>query len=140
MIFSPELAEKVVAGEKTVTRRVVKLVPNLQADGWDGGRDGMVPMPCRYQEGRTYAVQPGRGKKAIGRIRILSVRGPEPVKFAFGGHWAMEGFELEREGFKDRYEFARYWESLYGPEDGETLVWRIEFELDRQSPTPPPER
>ena len=58
MIFKPELAEKVLAGEKTETRRVVK--------------DGEVE--CRYVPGRDYAVQPGRGKRAIGRIYITDVR------------------------------------------------------------------
>ena len=32
------------------------------------------PFYPKWQVGRTYAVQPGRGKKAVGRIRITEIR------------------------------------------------------------------
>ncbi len=55
MIFKPELVEKILAGEKTETRRKAKP---------DGAQ--------RYVPGRTYAVQPGRTKKGVARIKVLS--------------------------------------------------------------------
>lgn len=50
MIFTPENADKVMKGRKTQTRRV---------------KSG------NYVVGKDYAVCPGRGKKSIGRIKIL---------------------------------------------------------------------
>ncbi len=57
MIFTAQHARAVLDNRKTQTRRLVKA----------GKR-------CRYSEGHDYAVQPGRGKPAIGRIKILDVR------------------------------------------------------------------
>lgn len=126
MIFSPELADLVRAGRKTVTRRPVKLVPNLQPDGWDGQRDGMAAVPCRYQPGKTYAVQPGRGEKGICRILVKSVE-----QQILSGLWTRPDRrqEAQREGFTDTCEFRNYWKRLYGEINGGMLVWRIEFEL-----------
>lgn len=45
VIFRPELARKIIRGEKTMTRRPIK--PG--------------ETTCRYRPGRDYAVQPGRG-------------------------------------------------------------------------------
>ena len=63
----------VMAGRKTQTWRQIKLA------------DECGPLGCPYPNwvyrndrllwavGRTYALQPGRGKKAIGRIRITKI-------------------------------------------------------------------
>ena len=105
MIFSPELLPKVLDGTKTVTRRRVPL---------DGG-------DSPYRPGRTYAVQPGRGQRAVARIRILSVR-----REAFSDITAEEA---RREGFKDASAMRMWWTQRYGPEGYGAPVWRIEFEL-----------
>jgi hypothetical protein len=57
MNFRPELAEKVMAGEKTVTRRLVS--DNPRSPWYVGG--------CSLNVGQDYAVCPGRGKDAIRR-------------------------------------------------------------------------
>jgi hypothetical protein len=62
--FQPELAAKVMAGEKTVTRRLVS----------DNPRSPWWRERCSLKVNHTYAVCPGRGKHAIGRVRIVSVR------------------------------------------------------------------
>ena len=72
MIFKDELCDKVLDGSKTQTRRLVK----------DGDYLMWWPMPCvfnrndrlRFREAQTYAVQPGRGKHAVGRIGIAKIR------------------------------------------------------------------
>lgn len=74
MLFKPELATKVLAGEKTQTRRVKNLGEHL-GDIWGGGKavfrsDGRV----KWLVGRTYVVQTGRGKPGIGRLRLLDIR------------------------------------------------------------------
>ena len=65
MLFGDDLAAKVLAGEKTVTRR----------------------KPGKYRAGRSYSVQTkikdgpgkGRGGKQLARIGVLGVSLPEPV-------------------------------------------------------------
>lgn len=112
MNFSPELARKVMAGEKTVTRRATST--NERSPWWF--------EKCSLVVGRDYAVCPGRGKNAIGRIEILSVRlerlalalvTPEPY---------LEGFQLAN-GFR------RVWESMHGTFDPDELVWRVQFKV-----------
>jgi len=77
--------QQVLDGTKTQTRRVVKY------SEWAENSHGYeVPHPIfgldqidtvytaggrgKWQVGRTYAVQPGRGKKAVGRIRMMKIR------------------------------------------------------------------
>ena len=104
MIFSGGLHELVMDGRKTVTRRP------MQAD-----------KPCQYHEGRDYAVQPGRGKFAVGRIRVLSVRGEVLSD--------IDERDAVAEGFDDVAGFKEKWEALYGEADPEQGVWRLEFEV-----------
>jgi uncharacterized protein YqfB (UPF0267 family) len=115
MIFSADLAALVVAGKKTVTRRPrTGSNPSGEPGGW-------VDDPCRYKAGRTYAVQPGRGKKAIGRIYVRSVR-PELMT-------QLDDDEARLEGFKNTREFTDKWLAIYGKGSWLDIVWRIEFEL-----------
>ncbi len=87
-----------------------------------------VERACRYEGGRSYAVQPsglgkGRGGKSVGRIRIKDVR-RQSLGFGSGGL-----AEVRREGFRSWNGFAEYWIQLYGSFDSTQLVDRIEFEL-----------
>lgn len=103
MIFSGGLAEKVLDGTKTVTRRPTKF-----------GED-----ECRYKVGQTYAVQPRRGHHQVGRIKVLSVSLDRPNNIS--------QTEAEREGFDSAQGFFDKWVGLYGGVRG--FCWRIEFEL-----------
>jgi len=93
MIFQHTYKD-VLAGRKTQTRRLVKANERLvykfglwQSDDPESNMPPAVitekmPMPPKYraiqrlkwQAGYTYAVQPGRGQKAVGRIRITGIR------------------------------------------------------------------
>lgn len=106
MIFKPELVEKILAGEKTETRRLVK--------------PGQIE--CRYVPGKDYALQPGRRRKAVGRIAITNVH---KAKL---GEITQEG--ALREGFPTVRAFLDYWRRLHGGVDPEQEVWVIQFELD----------
>lgn len=88
MIFAPALARKVLAGAKTQTRRAVQ-----------PGRD------CRYRPHHTYAVCPGRGKPAAGRILITDVREERAGDITFAGARA--------EGFRTTGEFKAAWVRLH---------------------------
>ena len=103
MIFSPELLPLVLAGRKTVTRRRYR-----------AGRD------CGYREVHTYAVQPGRGKAALARVRVCSVR-----LISVG---EIDKADADAEGFASPAAFWEWWEGHYGDIRGQRC-WRIEFEL-----------
>lgn len=115
MIFKPELADLIINGRKTETRRPVKGI-------------------CRYEEGKHYAIQPGRGQKAIDRLLVLSV-----TQESLGD---IDHQAARREGFTDFGEFLDYWANLYnadiGDLDMEQRVWVINFELYRPKPKSKP--
>lgn len=86
MQFKPEMCQSILDGTKTQTRRLVK-PREVSRDGYKTvakswahvvlgitGYRTWVPYYPKWQVGRTYAVQPGRGRKAIGRIRITAIR------------------------------------------------------------------
>lgn len=126
MIFKQEMIDKILAGQKTVTRRPVKFRPSIHDDAGE-------QLPCRYEAGKTYAVQPvieegpgkGRGGKEIARIRVRSVR-----RIPLDHQLTIS--EAAKEGFDGFRSFRDYWENLYsgpGSYDSTQLVDRIEFEL-----------
>lgn len=100
MIFSPEMVEKVMDGSKVVTRR---------------------RLPTRYQAGKMYAVQPGRGKRHVGHIEVLGVN-TESL-------WSITEEDARLEGFANRSDFKRYWKLLHGTWKPLTEVARIAFRL-----------
>lgn len=113
MIFRPDLARAVMRGAKSQTRRPVK--PGEQR--------------CRFHPGGSYAVQPGRGEPAIGRIVVTRVTRERLVE--------LTPADADAEGFATVAEFARTWLDLYDPSyrgaldhatDDEALDrWRTRF-------------
>lgn len=110
MIFSGGLCEKVLNGSKTQTRRPVKLASTSAAPD---------VKPCPYKVGQTYAVQPGRGQHALGRILVKKV---DRVAVC-----VISTTDAIAEGFGSGVEFMDRWRAMYGDTTGE--CWRIEFEL-----------
>jgi hypothetical protein len=107
--FKPELAAKVMAGEKTVTRRLVS--ENPRSPWWR--------EQCSLKVDHTYAVCPGRGKNAIGRVRITSVNLEQ-----LGD---LDDDEAFREGFATKVEFVDAFAAINGSYDPAAAVWRVEF-------------
>ena len=141
MIFKDKLCQKVLDGTKTQTRRLVK----------DGDLLIRWPMPCvfrdtkgggnrlAWRENQTYAVQPGRGKHAVGRIGIAKIR-REKLQDASDADLLYEGIEFEYVG-RDQIEVRqRAWRNLWNSihpkgnrwEDNPD-VWVLEFELVREA-------
>jgi hypothetical protein len=113
MNFRPELAQAVMAGRKTVTRRLMS----------DNPRSPWFRGACSLKVGQTYAVCPGRGKNAIGRVRIVAV---DLIDLG-----TMDLDEARAEGFNSVREF---FEAFHGinrgkQHDAYTPVWRIAFEV-----------
>lgn len=87
--------DKVMDGTKTQTRRLKKPGERLLEDiGWPVVIRPSVPGQYRhvYAVGNTYAVQPGRGEKAVGRIRVLKIR-EEDVRDISEADAKAEGFD-----------------------------------------------
>lgn len=109
MIFKPVLIEKILSGEKTVTRRPVK----------------MRGEQCHYEVGKIYAIQPGMARVSVGRVRVITAA---PVLLD-----PITDDEAHLEGFPDANAFKLYWINLYGNLKAPEGVWRIEFELVEQT-------
>ena len=138
MIFGPELIDKVLSSEKTQTRRPVKY------NGTPG--ETWVRRPCRYEPGKTYAVQPGRGKKAVARIEVIGVW-REKWRDIDEAQARAEGFGRHPRSttqFSARDQFLAYVRDLYPDLDENAECWVIEFKLasvvtdltGRSSPNP----
>jgi hypothetical protein len=115
MIFQHTI-DAVLNGTKTQTSRIVK-----GGDMESGYRSGSTPhclLKCNilsvhrnnrllYHLDNTYAVQPGRGKKAVARIRILQIRLMDVRYISAQG--AVD------EGFIDIYAFLKVWCKMHDP-------------------------
>lgn len=112
MNFQPGLAAKVMAGEKTVTRRICN----------DNPRSPWWLRRCSLKPGRSYAVCPGRGKNAIGRVVVVSVR--------YSRLGDVDDGEARREGFDSAESFAAAFRQINGEYDPDLLCWRVEFRVD----------
>jgi len=122
--------EKVLSGQKTQTRRIVKagdyakyqfLLIAFIADGQLSDETRSHKNPIEFIErdrkviystdktyaAKTYAVQPARGQKAVGRIRITSIR-REDVR-------NVSDEDVKAEGFDDPAFFFETWCSMHDP-------------------------
>lgn len=127
MIFK-ETWQQVLDGTKTQTRRPVKpgeypkiIGPGLGYPEYPGAIPGTVLEVRRingylkWRVGHTYAVQPGRGKKAVGRIRITKIRRERLQEITHRDAMA-EGIKLKATQdpvMEAIRHFADLWNSLY---------------------------
>ncbi len=110
MIFKQELAQKILRGEKTATRRVMS----------DNPRSPWWKEKCAYEVGQVFTINPGRGVTRIGEARVTAIY--EQRLFDMGPEAARQ------EGFESLPEFQAAWRSINGGFFNEE-VWVIEFEL-----------
>jgi hypothetical protein len=110
MIFKRELAEKVVAGEKTVTRRACS--ENPRSPWWR--------ERCTYQPGKVFTVNPGRGVARIGEARVVKC---ERMRLGY-----LTDAEARAEGVENATVFREVFEAINGSYDPDLMVWRVEFE------------
>ena len=136
MIFKDKLCQKVLDGTKTQTRRLMKNDEYV----WVGSNTSIVEVcdsnnRLKWHVGNTYAVQPGRGKRAVGRILLTKIgRGfiqnisPADI-IAEGISTTLRGYAAETHLYS---QFRELWDSIHpkgkrwkdNPE-----VWVLEFEL-----------
>ncbi len=121
MIFRPELAQLVMSGEKTVTRRACS--PNPRSP-WYRER-------CGIRVDQMVTVQPGRGKPNIGRAQVIAV--------TRGRLGRLDQAEARREGFASSAEFEATFEALNGTYDPNLEVWVVVLLAERfEDPIPDP--
>ena len=166
MIFKQ--VEQVLDGTKSQTRRPVK--EHEEANRWDSETDVINEvlivdpnksypgnLRSKWVLGRTYAVQPSRGKKAVGRIRITKIRRERlqdisdedckaegaPATVGYGmdyipGRQTLSDdryFTEEQRLSGYRGAFASLWDSIY-PKEHNWLdnpeVWVLDFERSEE--------
>lgn len=116
MLFAHTL-DKVLSGQKRQTRRWVK-----PAEVFDSQAGKVHTNRTVYQIGKSYAVQPNRGKPSVARILLTGLR-KEPVS-------SISEADAIAEGFASCDEFIATWKTIYGQNtDLSREVWVLEFEL-----------
>lgn len=131
MQFSKDLAEKIMAGAKKQTRRPVKSGEHLfdVLTLPDGERTiGAVHTSSgrlKWRYGKKYAIQPGRGKRGVGQMKITRIRRQNVQDITEA--------DAVKEGFASREGFIEKWQSLYMLSsydwDKNPVVWVIDFEV-----------
>lgn len=122
MIFAAT-HKQVLAGRKTQTRRLLRPYPGTLPARRPPKYGKAAPAPakwprafkafdqvwceCTVQPGRSYAVQPGRGKHALARIVVTDVRAELVGEITFD--------DARREGFRTTADFKRTWLELHDP-------------------------
>jgi hypothetical protein len=124
MNFTRDMLEKVLDGTKTQTRRPRK----DRESGWWCDWPAEILMVkdtngrAKWIKYQTYAVCPGRGKKAVARIEITDIRCERACDITLEDAWA--------EGFENREEFFGKLRSLYGAKvDLNQRYWVLSFKL-----------
>jgi hypothetical protein len=106
--------QKVLDGTKTQTRRPVRECNHI-----------------RYELGKSYAVQPGRGMKSLGRIEIMGICW-QPLQ-------NISKKSAIKEGFKSVKQFREVWDLMYSGTsydwDHNPLVAILTFKLETDNPT-----
>jgi hypothetical protein len=134
MIFAATW-EAVLNGTKTETRRICKPGGWLAASLLGAPQAvyvGRLPHErLKWMVGRTYAIQQGRGQKAIGRIRLLEIRQERLQDIDEAGAVA-EGCQADVHATALNY-YRALWDTLHGSRDerwtANPLCWVLRFEL-----------
>jgi hypothetical protein len=152
MQFTPDSIALIQSGIKTVTRRPCKecdeildvRIPN--GSGYDIFEAVFRNGRRMWMVGNDYAICPGRGKKAVGRLRITSLRlqtlGEITDEDAllegmihsqyFPSEWAYGCTNFKTPTRREAY--LALWASMYGHADPSEKVWAIGFEIVKEKP------
>lgn len=120
MIFQYTLPQ-ILSGEKTQTRRVMQEKDTALYDTHNAIEAVLVNNKVKWQVGQTYAVQPGRAKAQVARIRITQINSEYVSEISPA--------DAVAEGFADRQEFLAAWQRIHGENSLNLPVWVLRFEL-----------
>lgn len=120
MLFQHTLSA-VLSRKKTQTRRLIGAT-DTAVHAEDGSIQAvLVNGREKWRVGKTYAVQAGRGKPSVARIRIDSLR-DESVRM-------ISLYDARAEGFSDREEFLTVFGAINGTAALDRRVWVLGFTL-----------
>lgn len=138
MLFKPEMIKAIVYGTKTQTRRPVR-GGHLYISRDDNGvvinksvyrhvlneTNDVIDTRLMYRTGRTYAIQPGRGKPQVARLKLLNISREKVDEISL--------IDAKEEGFQSIDEFFSIWQFLYGKNWRKTHneCFVFEFELHK---------
>jgi hypothetical protein len=128
MIFTEPLHSLVLAGRKTQTRRPVQPSDVWQPNAHTGEITMVQSRPhyrTRFFVGHDYAVQPGRGKRSTGRIRVTRLR-------YIAQAMDISEADARAEGFETPEQFREKWREMYGELALACPCWALDFELIRK--------
>jgi hypothetical protein len=116
----------VVSERKTQTRRIIQ--PNETAIREQHNKIKAVVQGQRerWRVSASYAVQTGRGKAQIARIRLTRIRSQLLSRITTSDALA--------EGFASRQDFLKTWQHIHGIHAVNQRVWVLEFEIDGINP------
>jgi hypothetical protein len=117
MNFRPEMVLAIRRG-KCETRRVVNDNPN--SPWYRGGCAYHVTRPSIDRFEKTYAICPGRGKSAVGRLKLTAEPELSVVE-------SITDLGAVHEGFEDRAAFLDYFLKLNPGVSLQTDVWVVRF-------------
>ena len=134
----------ILEGKKWETRRPVKPGERtLFSDDTNTlmvlGANGRI----KWEQGKTYAIQPGRGQKAVARRKLLAIRQERLQDISFDDLVA-EGMEVDASEFDDpcdvydefqnaQQEYEKLWDKINARKgtrwDENPMVWVLTFEV-----------
>jgi len=113
--------QAVLNKQKTQTRRTISGNDSPVHDQHKQITAVMNNGRLKWKVGQTYAVQKGRGKPEIARIRITHIRS-EPVS-------EISSTDAKAEGWDNKQEFFAGWQQIHGENSLNQSVWALTFEL-----------
>lgn len=123
MQFTIDMAQAILDGKKTETRRPRRPGDHIHKTD-DGGWVVKAHGRCKWRTGQTYAIQPGRGKPQIARLKLIDI--DIDTVDTIGDAAA------KAEGFANRDGFIAKWRELYPSGDyaweNNPYVWILKFE------------
>ena len=126
MIFQHTI-EQVLAGKKTQTARIWKEDYEIIDDypiwaNQDDCRNNIQEIKKSgrrlHHLGKNFAIQPGRGKKAVARARITHLAKQDVSKYSI--------YDIQREGYSTHNQFLKVWRKMHGKN---YIALVIQFEL-----------
>ena len=111
----------ILSGKKTQTRRVIKS-SEIAVRGRNNQIEAVVVNGRdKWRVGKTYAVQPSRGKEQVARIKLIAINSERISRITTS--------DAHAEGFKSRHEFFKVWCKIHGEDGVNMRAWVLKFEV-----------
>ena len=121
MLFQHTL-KLILSKRKKQTRRLIKL-DEIAIRGRNNRIEAVVVNGRdKWRVGKTYAVQPSRGKGQVARIRLVAINSERLSRISTE--------DAHAEGFANRQEFFSKWCEIHGDDSLNSRVWILKFEVE----------